>query len=444
MAEVEEKSGKRKVAERLLAFMAGAVIRKYHPLIIGVTGSVGKSSTKEATALVLSAESRVRKNEGNFNNEIGLPFTVIGVGTGGDVTTRFFSAAVRFVWLMVMPSRYPEALVLEMGVDRPGDMAALLSFAPAKIGILTTIGESHLEYFGSVGAIAKEKGRLIASLPADGFAILNADDRRIAKMVGKTKAVPITYGFGPEAMVRADNITLQETDGNVGSSFKLNYQGKTIPVRLPGVIARHHIADALAGAAAGIAVGMNLVEIAGALEGFLPLPGRLRFIQGRGGSGLLDDTYNSSPASLRAALETLREVTARRKVVMLGDMLELGSVSEEEHRGLAVDIRSAGTELAVLVGRRMRSLGEELIAHGMPRGQVFLLPDPDSAALAAPDLVGEGDLVLIKGSQGLRMEKVTEALLRDPKDAAALLCRQSTVWRKKPFSPPIEWDETAI
>lgn len=441
MAE-DGKSGKRKVAERLLAFMAGSVIRKYHPLIVGVTGSVGKSSTKEATALVLSAESRVRKNEGNFNNEIGLPLTVLGVGTGGDVTTRFISAIFRFIWLMILPSRYPEMLVLEMGVDRPGDMTALLSFAPAKIGILTTIGESHLEYFGSVGAIAKEKGRLLTSLPADGFAILNADDRRVVKMIGKTKAVPITYGFSQDSMVRADNITLQETDGNVGSSFKLNYKGKTIPVRLPGVIARHHIADALAGAAAGIAVGMNLVEIAKALEGFSPLPGRLRFMQGRGGSGLLDDTYNSSPASLRAALETLHEVAARRKVVILGDMLELGSVSEEEHRGLAADIRSAGVELAVLVGRRMRLLGETLIDEGMPRGQVFLLPDPDSASLAAPDLVGEGDLVLIKGSQGLRMEKITEALLRDPKDAA-LLCRQSATWRKKPFTPPAEWGEEA-
>ncbi|MEI7749402.1 MAG: UDP-N-acetylmuramoyl-tripeptide--D-alanyl-D-alanine ligase [Candidatus Moraniibacteriota bacterium] len=433
------KSMKLLVAERLLGFMARVALRKYKPLVIGVTGSVGKSSAKEAVAFVLSGSMRTRKSEGNYNNEIGVPLTILGIGAGGSAATRLLSAIVKFLYLVVLPTRYPEALVLELGIDRPGDMEALLSIALVKIGVATVVGESHLEYFGSIANIAKEKGRLIASLPADGFAILNADDDRVLGMGKKTKAVILSYGFSPSATVRADNVTLQDTDGGIGSSFKLNYAGKSIPVRLPGVIARHHISDALAGAAVGIAVGMNLVDIAKCLEAFAPLPGRLRFLSGHDGIGLLDDTYNASPASVSAALSTLAEIPARRKIVALGDMLELGAISEEEHRGLADGIFSAEVELAILVGRHMRSLGEELLARGMSRGNVLLFPDSDSVAAVVKDLLREGDLVLVKGSQGLRMEKISEALLRNPEDAGMLLCRQSATWRAKPFTPPAEW-----
>lgn len=436
----EGKSRKRQVLERALRTMASATIRRHAPLIVGVTGSVGKSSAKEAVALVLSFSMRVRKSEGNLNNEIGVPLSVIGADAGGSSVSRWLLSGVRFLRSMLPWSGYPEALVLEMGVDRPGDMAYLLGFVPVRIGIVTRIAESHLEFFGTVGAIAKEKGRLVSSLPEDGFAILNADDPRVAKMAGKTRAVPITYGFGEKADVRADNVALFETEGSIGSTFKLNYKGKTIPVRLPGVVARHHIEDALAGAAAGIAVGMNLVEIARVLEGFSPLSGRLRFLHGRSGTGLLDDTYNSSPSSLRAALLTLAEMPGRRKVVMLGDMLELGPGSVGEHEALAEPLLEAGVSLTVLVGKRMRRLGERLIASGkLSRGQVFLFPDPDSAAAVVADLVSEGDLVLVKGSQGMRMEKLSESLLSDPEAAGRHLCRQTLSWRRKPFSPPAEW-----
>lgn len=435
----EGKSGRLLTAERVLGFMARAVLRKYHPLIVGVTGSVGKSSTKEAVALVLSETIRVRKSEENYNNEIGVPLTVLGVGTGGSAATRILSAMARFPYLMVWPVTYPETLVLELGVDRPGDMAALLDVVPVKVGVVTRVGESHLEYFGSVGNIAKEKGRLISSLPSDGFAVLNADDSRVLGMGKKTKAVVLSYGFVAGAAVRADNVLLQETDGGIGSSFKLNYAGKSIPVRLPGVVARHQISDALAGAAVGIAAGMNLVDIAKRLEGFAPLPGRLRFLNGRNGIGILDDTYNASPASVLAALETLREIPARRKLVALGDMLELGAISEEAHRGLADSVLSAQVGSAILVGKRMGSLAEELLARGMQRGNVLCFPDPNSAASAIRDLVREGDLVLVKGSQGVRMEKVSEALSRNVDEARGQLCRQSESWLSKPFSPPSEW-----
>ncbi|NTW30909.1 MAG: UDP-N-acetylmuramoyl-tripeptide--D-alanyl-D-alanine ligase, partial [Candidatus Moranbacteria bacterium] len=375
----EGKSGKLLLAERMLGIMARAVLRKYRPLVVGVTGSVGKSSAKEAAALVLSETMRVRKSEENYNNEIGVPLTVLGVGTGGSAVTRMLSAMVRFPYLMVWPVSYPETLVLELGVDRLGDMTALLDIVSVQIGVVTMVGESHLEYFGSIGNIAKEKGRLISSLPANGFAILNAEDDRVLGMEKKTKAIALSYGFAPGAAVRADNVLLQEHDGGIGSSFKLNYAGKSIPVRLPGVVARHHISDALAGAAVGIATGMHLVDIAKRLEGFVPLPGRLRFLHGRNGIGLLDDTYNASPASVVAALGTLGEIPARRKVAVLGDMLELGSISEESHRKLAKSVLSAQVGLVICVGRNMSVLADELLLRGMEHGNVLCFPDPDSA-----------------------------------------------------------------
>ena len=436
---MNEKNFKQRISERLLRIMASAVLRKYRPLVVGVTGSVGKSSAKEAAALVLSHDMRVRKSEGNFNNEIGVPLSVLGVGSGGNALSRLLSAFFRTIGYVLFPMKFPEVLVLEMGIDRPGDMGYLVEFVPVRIGVVTRIAESHIEYFGTIDAIAKEKGKLITTLSEDGFAVLNADDARVVSLSGKTKAVPLTYGTAEGADVRAENLALFDTEGGIGTTFKLGYQGKTIPVRLPGVVARHHVEDALAGAAVGIAAGMNLVDIARSLEAFAPLPGRVRFLRGRDGIGLLDDTYNSSPTSLRAALGTLGEITVRRKVVMLGDMLELGADSETEHRAMAGDILATGVGLAVLVGKRMHVLGEELISRGMSRGQVFFFPDPDAATEVVCDLVDEGDLVLIKGSQGMRMEKLTRVLLRDPDEAWRLLCRQREVWRRKPFTPPAEW-----
>lgn len=437
------KSAKLRAVEQLLGFMARTVLRRRRPLIVGVTGSVGKSSAKEAAALVLSGAMRVRKSEGNFNNEVGLPLTVLGVPEGGTAFSRILSACVRFLPSLLFPG-YPEALVLEMGVDRPGDMAELLRIVSPKVGVVTNVGESHLEYFGSLANIAKEKGRLVTSVPADGFAVLNADDSRVLNMGKKVKGIVVTYGFSPEAALRADHVIPQVTEGGgLGSSFKLNYAGKSIPVRLPGVIARHHVSDALAGAAVGIAAAMNLVDIAKRLESFVPLPGRLRLLVGRNGSGVLDDTYNASPASVRAAISTLSEIPARRKIIALGDMLELGSGSEEQHRALADDVLAAGVSLMILVGPRSAALGEELLSRGVPHGSVLVFSDPDSAAAAASDLVREGDLVLVKGSQGVRMEKVSEALLENKEEASSVLCRQSASWRAKPFSPPSEWMKDA-
>ncbi len=431
---------KRKILEKLLRSMTRAVLRKYQPLVVGITGSVGKSSTKEAIALVLGVSYRVRKAEGNYNNEIGIPLTVIGVESGGSSLFRWFGVFWKWLLLMVFPAKYPEVLVLEMGIDRPGDMAFLLEFIPVKIGVVTQVSSSHIAYFGTLQNIAREKGWIIASLPEDGIAVLNADDPRTLKMRDKTKAKVITYGFEEGADIHADNFVFhREAKRAEGLSFKVNFDGKTVPIRLPKVVAKHHIPAALAALAVGVALKMNPFDLIEALEQFEPLPGRLRLLPGRDNTYLLDDTYNASPTSTRAALQVMTELMAPRKVAILGDMLELGPESDAEHAALSQPLRESGVHMVITVGEHMRALHEQLLADGFSRKQVLWMPDPMSAVEAAMNTVRSEDLVLIKGSQGLRMELVTEQLLVDPRTASTYLCRQSDAWRKKPFVAPAEW-----
>jgi UDP-N-acetylmuramoyl-tripeptide--D-alanyl-D-alanine ligase len=430
--------GKR-LLEKMLRLMARCILWKYHPTVVGITGSVGKSSTKEAIALVLARGFFVRAADGNYNNEIGIPLTIIGAKSGGRSPLRWIGVLCRFVSLMVLPLRYPEILVLEMGVDHPGDMEYLLGFIPVRVGVTTQVSGSHLANFGSIAGIAKEKGGLIAALPEDGFAILNADDVRVAKMSEKTKAKVITYGFGA-ADVRADNIIFYGEARRVeGFSFKLDFEGKSVPVRLPKIVARHHIPAALAAVAVGLAFRMHLVDIASALETFEPLPGRLRLLPGRNDMTLIDDTYNASPVSMRAALEVLGELSAPRKIAVLGDMLELGPETEQEHAALADAVAGSGANLAILVGRHMRSLHDALLEGGYARKQLLWMPDPLAASEALLRIVRPEDLILVKGSRGMRMEKVTEALFVDPAETRNFLCCQSPEWRSRPFMPPAEW-----
>jgi len=432
---------KQKFLQSILRWMAQLTLKKYHPFVVAVSGSVGKSSTKEAITLVLSKSFRVRKSEGNYNNEIGLPLTIIGAKSGGTSLRGWIK--VFFVWLrsILFPVAYPQVLVLEMAIDRPGDMNYFLSFVPIDIGVVTQISSSHLEFFGSIGEIAKEKGKLISAVPETSFAVLNFDDKRVIKMQEKTKAKIMTYGFSEGSMFRADHILINhDIKHTEGLSFKLNYAGKTIPVRLPKIIAHHYVSAVLSAVAVGIAMKMNLVEIAETVERFESLPGRLRLLPGRDGMFLLDDTYNASPTSTFSALETLKEFIAPRKVVILGDMLELGPDASEHHQSLRDAILASGALVVILVGTYMKNLAEALYRGGFPEKQLYWFPDPVSACVEVSQIVREEDLILIKGSRGMRMEKITEVLLQDPLDAKDLLCCQSQEWKNRPFIAPEEWE----
>lgn len=423
--------------EKILRFMAKTVLWKYKPMIVGITGSVGKTSAKEAVFLALSFKFNVRKNEKNYNNEIGIPLTIIGAQSGNRSIAGWIRVFFKWLAAVIFPIEYPKILILEMGADRPGDIEYLLSFIKPSVGIITAISESHLEFFKSIVRIAKEKRKLIKELPLDGIAVLNGDDEKVSTLKSATSAPAVFFGSGENCQFKFSDISFNYNNFEPqGISFKLNYDGKVVPIRLPNVLAPHLIYAALAAIATGIFFKINLIEVAKALEGFIPPRGRMSLIAGKNESFIIDDTYNASPVSASAALGVLKECVAIRKIVALGDMLELGEVSDSGHKKIARSAFENGTNLFFAVGDRMKKAFRELESEEKLFGRIFYFDDSDSAGNELGKILKKGDLVLVKGSQGMRMEKTVEKLLVNSSEAEKLLCRQDSEWLKKPFVKP--------
>jgi UDP-N-acetylmuramoyl-tripeptide--D-alanyl-D-alanine ligase len=346
---------------------------------IGVTGSVGKSSTKELAAAVLAQAFDVLKSEGNLNNEIGLPLTLLGL----DV--------------------HHQRAVLEMGMYARGEIAALCAIARPIVGVVTNVGPVHLERLGTLEAVAEAKAELVEALPGDGVAILNYDDERVRAMARLTRARAFFYGLDQSADLWADDI---QSQGLEGVRFRLHYRGETLHVQVP-LLGRHSVHTALRAAAVGLAEGMAWDHI---LQGLQDRRAQLRLVAvpGLNGSTILDDTYNASPESTIAALNLLNELEGR-KIAVLGDMLELGAHEEEGHRkvGLrAIDV--AG--VLVTVGERGAIIGEEARRNGLPADRVRLCASNAEAIEYLKTVIEPGDMILVKGSRGLRMEEIVAAL----------------------------------
>jgi UDP-N-acetylmuramoyl-tripeptide--D-alanyl-D-alanine ligase len=324
-----------------------------------------------------------------------------------------------------------------MGADRPGDINYLTNFVHSSVGVITDVSFSHIEFFKNLEEVGKEKGTLIRKLEDKNLAILNVDNPQVMKLKEQIKAEVIGVGFSEEAEMRAtDHAFIYADDNNreiKGLSFKLNYKGTTIPMRLNNVLAKHQIYAALIAAAVGIWFELNLVEIAAALENFVPPCGRMNLIPGIKESQIIDDTYNSSPTATIAALDVLGEISAGRKIVALGDMLELGMETEKSHRAVARKFLEIKGDIFLAVGQRMQFAVEELLKHNFPKENIFSFNNPTEAGQKLHEIIQPNDLVLIKGSQGTRMEKAVEEVMARPNKAEELLCRQNEEWRKIPF-----------
>lgn len=365
---------------RALQDLAAATRRRHSRCrAVAVTGSIGKTSAKEAIAATLARRFRVLKSMGNYNNEIGLPLT-----------------------LLELEDEHERA-VLEMGMYAPGEIARLVEIAAPAVGVVTSVGPVHLERLGTIEAIAQAKAELAQGLPADGALILNGDDPRVRAMARQTPASTIiTYGLGAGCDVRAEDV---RSHGLEGIEARLCHGGAGQRVRLPW-LGRHNVYAALAAAAVALAEGLGWDEIAAGLAGCAELA-RLRVLDGLAGATILDDSYNSSPASALADLDILADLEGRRLAV-LGDMLELGSYEEQGHR--EVGRRAAEVlEVLVTVGRRARWIAEE--ARGLrPELVVQSYDDRQAAASWLSGQLRPGDRVLIKGSRAMGLEEVAAAL----------------------------------
>ncbi len=420
--------------KQLLKLFARLAVARYQPGIVGVTGNVGKTSTKEALRVVLGIDRRVRASSKSFNNELGLPLAILGdwdSTEGLRFWVRALLHALRQVSVGV--ANYPELIILEYGVDRPGDMRRLLGIVRPHVGIFTAMGTMpvHVEFFPSTEALVREKAKFVNQLPTTGFAILNIDDPAVAATRNQTRAHVVTFGFSSEADVRISTCSTRLDGNGAVVSFKLTYGGSAVPVRLPGVIGKGHAYAAAAAAATALVFGMNLVRIAQALERYEGPPGRLKVIPGIKGSILVDDTYNASPHALREALDTLGMLHAKRKIVVLGDMLELGTFTEEAHRAAGRQV-GAVADYAVTVGERAKFIAESALAGGFPEKKLSSFTSVREAGLYLQRMLTAGDVALIKGSQSVRMERIVKEVMASPARAAELLVRQTPVWLSKP------------
>jgi UDP-N-acetylmuramoyl-tripeptide--D-alanyl-D-alanine ligase len=355
--------------------------RKLNIRVIGITGSVGKSSTKELVAEVLSKKYRTHKNPGNYNNEIGLPLAILSLGKG------------------------QERLVLEMGFYFTGEITFLCDIALPQVGVLTSVGTVHAERAGSQEKIAKGKAELVQALPSapDGTAILNYDDPLIRPMAKMTKAKVIFYGLSPEADLWADGI---EGNGLKGIQFILHYKNKQIQLRVP-LLGRHSVQTVLRAVAVGLVEGLSWEEIKqGLSQGHTQL--RLIAVKAKSGALILDDTYNATPESTIAALDLLQELKGQ-KIAVLGDMLELG---QYEHQGHQLVGRRAAevVQYLIAVGPRGKTIAETAREAGLaPTAITWVESATDATELLQYNLE-EGDVVLIKGSHGLRMDRISSVL----------------------------------
>jgi len=422
-----------------LKIFAKAILAKYQPKIVGITGSVGKTSAREAIAAVLSAKFRVRQSLKNYNNEFGAPLSIIGVESPGKNIFGWLAVFWRAAGLLLIKDKkYPEILVLEMGVDKIGDMDYLNSFIDCDAAVVTGIGPVHLEALGSVEKIVEEKGKIFKKLRKNGWAIINFDDEKYQELSVLSKARVVSYGFKEGASVRATNLLFkfEETrnlDQLLGLTFKVSYGGAMVPIVLPQVIGTAAVFAGLAAIAVGVVFDLNLVEIAAALKNFSSPSGRMKLIKGIKNTLLIDDTYNASPLSSLSAINFISRIeTAKpfRRVAVLGDMLELGALSVESHAAVGAAIAKAKFDLLVTVGERSRDINRAAIANGMPETQVFHFAHNGEAGIFVQDRIKEGDLILIKGSQGARMEQIVKELMAEPLRAGELLVRQGKEWEK--------------
>jgi len=387
--------------------------RRWSLPVMGVTGSNGKTTTKEMTAGVLTERYVTLKNEGNLNNQIGVPLTLL------RLTARH------------------QAAVLEMGISRAGELRRLCEVAIPRVGLITNIGPTHLETLGSVEAVASAKAELLEALsPSEGVAILNRDDPFFPYLRTRAPGRVVTFGLSPDADVSAGEI--READSltrmaltcvpsivGIGRSASRSVRGSgrtgseapssigadriRISVSLPAV-GRHNALNAAAAAAAGLVLGCGPEEIRRGLEAFRPVAMRSELI-GWEGRTVLYDVYNANPASVQAALETLIGFAGRgRRIAVLGDMLELGAAATDAHRQIGRGVVSSGVHVLITLGKLGAVIAEEAQAQGMDRNRVRVCQEASQAAQSLKEMTEEGDVILLKGSRGMRMERILDHL----------------------------------
>jgi len=410
---------KRTIKKLLLIFLkklAKSTVSKFKPTVIAITGSVGKTSTKEAIYAVLSGYRVVRRTALNFNNEMGVPLTILGDWESISKPVFFFWTKVIlksvFVLIFGKKEEYPDVLVLEYGADKQGDISYLLSIAKPHIGIVSAIGTIpvHVEnYSQGIESVAKEKGKVITELSPSDFGILNFDDPWTDRIVSKTKSHLLTFGIKEGANVKISRISHILNDGKItGLGFKLEQKGTSFPVVLPDAFSISHAYACACAVAVAEVFDINMVDAAQEFsKKYTPVYGRSLILDGIKNTQIIDESYNSSPLALETTLKTIKNATYARKVAVLGDMLELGEFSIKAHE-LAGELVRDCIDILITVGPRAKFIAERAIKKGLNKENVFVFDEVKEAGLKLQEIIKEGDLILIKGSRAIGLDSVVD------------------------------------
>mgnify|MGYP003345227056 CR=1 FL=1 len=420
----------------ILTWEARLVLKRYRPRVIAVTGNVGKTTTKDAIFAALSEHLYARKSQKSFNSEIGVPLTILGLENAWHNPFHWLFNIARGLYLVVVKQEYPQWLILEVGADRPGDIRSIAKWLRPDIAIITGVPEIpvHVEYFKSPEALLREKRALAEHLKPGGKLILNCDDPRMREVQSDFRGASVSYGFEPfnEYAAEMSEILYDDDGCPAGMRFRLQHGGSSVPVAILGALGRPRIYGALAALAVADVCGIDIISAAASLSTWEPPSGRMRILEGIRGSIIIDDTYNSSPAAVLSALDTVKELHAKRKFAILGDMLELGRYSIEAHRTVGERAREC-INFLITVGFRARAIGEAALDSGMRDEKIREYEFGESGRAGAELAVDikKGDVILVKGSQSMRMERAVYELMAHPENAKELLVRQDDEWLAK-------------
>ncbi len=426
------KSKLKNIIVMILILEAKRILKRYKPKVVAVTGSVGKTGTKDAIYTALSKTEHARKSEKSFNSEIGVPLTVLGLPNAWSSFVGWIENIGEGFILPWRGEKYPDWLVLEIGVDRPGDIKRF-SWIQPDIVVFTRFPDVpvHVEYFSSPDDVINEKRELKKALKEDGALIINADDEKMLHEKAPGNCNKISYGFSEFATVRAHDYAVEYEDGKpAGIKFNVRFQEEMIGINLKGVLGMHHVYPVLSALAVLVVEGKSFAGASKYFDEYLPAPGRMRVLHGIKGSTLIDDTYNSSPTAVEAGMKTLASLeTKGKKIVVLGDMLELGDFSVKEHQNVGRLVATTA-DVFIAVGVRMLTASEEALSAKAKCKRVESFQTGEEALHVVRGVISEGDIVFVKGSQGMRLEKMMEHLLLDPQEAVKVLPRQDTHWKK--------------
>ncbi|MCF7795733.1 UDP-N-acetylmuramoyl-tripeptide--D-alanyl-D-alanine ligase [Patescibacteria group bacterium] len=425
----------KKILFNILRLLSKKIVKKYKPKIIGITGSVGKTTSKNAVYEVLKNRYKVRMSPKSYNSELGLPLTIMNLETSKSFFIWIINIFKGIKLLLKKDKNYPEILILEMGADKPGDISYLRNIIKPDIAILTEVSPSHLEKFDNLDNILKEKLQIFNTGDSDQKAILNLDNPLIKKSQTDIDANIITYGINEDADIKAFNINSTNTfDDNYtsGIEFDLKYKNETAHVKMQYLLGKHQIYSILSAFAIGVIFNLTLEDIKNSLEDTKPQNGRMSLLKGIKNTWIIDDTYNSSPIASVSALEALSSSSILgKKVAVLGDMLELGASSESEHKKIGYRVQDLEIDLLITVGERSRDIARGSIEAGMDENTVFTFSNTKDAGKFIQNRIKQNDLILIKGSQSIRCEKIVKEIMANPLNAKNLLVRQTGIWENK-------------